>query len=236
MKLLLSHLQNSQAPVVQLVDHCLDGGGFTGACVAGEENVGGGLALEKSHGVVQNDLLLPLIIDEGGESGLVGIDDGDDVVSIADVEHDMLGVNSIAKAVNIGAAFVIAVPNIQLLCGENRKISVPVKAFAHILRGQVCHSLQDFQLPLHLVLHLGPGLRTLSDHADVGVLVIVDDVLDIARQRSLFRAVEGGDEGGILGDGLGGAVFPAAQVVHQSGHHRIAEQRPENRQGTQPDV
>ena len=129
MELLLAHLQNPQTPVVELVDHGLDGGGLSGARVAGEQYVGGGFALEKGHGVVQNNLLLPLVVDEGGQPNLIGIDDGDDVVSFADVEHDMLGVDAVTEAMNIGAALVIAVHNIQALHGENGQIPVPVQPF-----------------------------------------------------------------------------------------------------------
>ena len=221
---------------MQLVDHCLDSGGLAGTRVTCEQNVGGGLALEKGHGVVQDDLLLPLVVNQGGQPGLVGVDDGDNALIFANVEHDVLGVNSVAVAVDIGAALMIAVHNIQLFCGENRKITIPVKPFPQALRGQVSDGLQNLQFLLHLGFHLRPGLCPAPDHADVSVLVVVDDVLDIARQRPLFGAIEGGHKGGVFGDGFGGSFFPAVQVVQQGRHHGVTEQRPENCQRIQANV
>ena len=212
-ELLLAHLQNSQTTVVQLIHHRLDGGGLAGACVAGEENVGGGLALEKGHGVVQNNLLLPLVVDEGGKPNLIGIDDGDDAVAFADVEHNVLGVDSVAQPVNIGAALVIAVHNIQLLRCENGQISGPIQTFPQVFRGQVGDGLQNQQFLLHLSFHLRPGLCAPANHADVGILIVVDDVLDVACQRPLLCAVEGGHERSVLGDGFGGGAAPAVQII-----------------------
>ena len=191
MELLLAHLQNPQAPVVEFIHHRLDGGRLAGARVAGEENVGGGLALEKGHGVVEDDLLLPLVVDEGGKPNLIGIDDGDDAVGFADVEHNVLGVDSVAQPVDVSAALVIAVHNVQLLCSENGQIPGPIQTFPQGFRGQIGDGLQNQQFLLHLGFHLRPGLLSLSDHADVGIFVVVDDVLDVARQRPFLRAIKG---------------------------------------------
>ena len=72
-ELLLANLQNPQSPVSQLVHHRLDGGGLAGSRVAGEQNVGGGLALQQRTGVVQYDLLLPLVVHKVGKPGLIRI-------------------------------------------------------------------------------------------------------------------------------------------------------------------
>ena len=125
---------------------------------------------------------------------------------------------------------MITVHNIQPLCGEDRQISVPVQPLPEGLWGQVGDGLQNQQFLLHLGFHLRPGLLSLPDHADVGILVVVDDVLNVARQRPLFRSIKGRHECGVLGDGISGGVFPAVQIVGKSRHHRITEQRPENRQ------
>ena len=236
-ELLLAHLQNPQTPVGQLVDHRLDGGGLAGARVAGKQNVGGGLALQQGNGVVQNDLLLPLVVHQGGKPGLVGIDDRDNVIAAADIEHDVLGVDAVAEAVDIGAALVVAVHNIQSLCGENRQGTRPVQPLPEGFRGEVGNGLQNFQLLLHFRFHFRPGLCPFANHADVGVFVVVDDVLDVARQGALFRGVQFCHKIRVFGHGLGGrAGLAAGEKRVQGGDHRVTQQCTEDGQGVQTDV
>ena len=123
---------------------------------------------------------------------------------------------------------MIAVHNIQLFRGENGQITSPIQPFPQIFRGQVGDGLQNLQFLLYLGFHFRPGLGAPANHADVGVLVVVDDVLDVACQRPLFRAVEGRHKGRIFADGFGSAALPAVQIVQQGGYHRIGKQYPEN--------
>ena len=223
--------------MVQFVDHGLDGGGLAGTGVAGEQNVGGGLAIQQGLGVVQNDLLLPLVVDEVFQTGLVGIAHRDDLVLGIDVEHVVLGVDAVTVLADVGDALVVAGDDIQLLHGKLGQIAIPVQTFPKFFGGQVRQGLEGLQLRFHGIHHLGPRLQPPADETDVGVFVVVDDALDVARQGPLLGVIEPGNEGGVAGHGLGHIVLlQTFKVFAQSGYNGISQQRPENGQGLEADI
>ena len=152
-------------------------------------------------GVVQDDLLLTLVVDERGQSGLVGIQHGDDPVLSIEVEHPVLGVNAVAVAADIGAALPVAFCQIQFLYTEGGQIPGPVHLFPEAGRSQRSSFLQNGQFLPDIFLHVGPGSKTPADHADVGIFIVVDDVLDVTGQSSLVGLVQSGDEVAVTGDG-----------------------------------
>ena len=147
----------------------------------------------------------------------------------------MLGVNAVAQCADVGAARPVALRQIQVLHGEAGQI--PGQALAQRLRRQLRHSLQNSQLLPDIGFQLRPWPVTPADHADIDVLIVVDDALDIPGQGSLSPVQQAGHKFPVGIHGSQG-VFPAqaVQIPAKGADHRVTEQGAENRQGVQPEV
>ena len=236
-QLLLAHLQNPQAQVGQLVDHRFHGGGFAGTGVAGEQDVGGGLAGEQSHGVGQDDLLLPLVVDQGGQTDFVRVVHRDDLIFSGDVEHGVSGIDAVAVLADVFTALPVGGNHIHRLRGKLRQIPVPVQPLPQLGGGQTGHRLEDFQLPGYTPGHLRGGSFPPSDEPDAGILIVSHNPLHIPGEGGGSGGVKGGHKTGVPGHGPGGfSRLQILQVFPQGGNHRVFQQIPEDGQTLQPDV
>ena len=135
---------------------------------------------------------------------------------------------------DVGAPLTVAGGNVHLLSGKPGKIAIPIYGFPKAFRGQVGYGLEDLQLPGHHVLHFRPGGSPGADHADVGVLVICNDVLDVAGQSPLARGVKPTDKLRVPGYRLGGV--PGSQEGNQGFQHRVGQKTAENCQGLESEI
>ena len=108
MELFLANFQNPQATLIKLVDHGLDGGGLAGTGIAGEQDVGCRLSFQQGYGVIDDDLLFPLVVDELVKTGLIRMLNRDDLTGGIQVEHMMFCVNTITKSVDVLTALPVA--------------------------------------------------------------------------------------------------------------------------------
>ena len=237
MKLLLADFQNPESLAVQLVDNGLHRGGFSGSGVTGQQDIGRRLSVQQCLRIVEDDLLLPPVVNQRGQRDAVRVADGNNHALRVQEEHPVLRIDSIAQLSDVADSGTVIGRNVQLNRRESGQESVPVQPLAQSLGRQIRHGLENVQLFIQACGHLWRGRFPAAYQTDESVFAVGGNLLNMCCQRIASTAIEPGEKRGIAGYGLlrrGG--FHTVQKAAQRGDDRIVKQRPEDGKGLQADV
>ena len=222
-ELVLLHLYQPQSVSGKGVGNGLDGAGLAGAGVAVEQHVVGGLSLQQGFGV--GDDLFPLLLVAGEFLQLLGIGvlDGNQL-SVFHGEHMVAGEDTVALGAHMGQTLVVILGDGALLRQPaHQKCGGVFKTLGQRLQTNLCHLVQQLQLPVQALFHHGRH-RAPGKAPDAHVLALKHGGVEVSApvvtvvEQAGFKLRTGAHKGG-------GIVFAAGVQQGDKGRDHMILQK-----------